>query len=164
MDQEDKKYLTTLFEQQTKSFEKKLDETKVEIRSEMQDMQKGLQGEMQGMRTEIIHEVEHHTGALAAYFQSGLSAVAEQYLSLNTKVDTLGNKVDTLDHKVDALDTKVNVLESKVDVLDAKVSVVESKVDILEEKADETLDILRANQETLIEHDRAIKEIQHAKR
>jgi len=101
------------------------------------------QSELRKMEERILHTMQHHMGALLEHFQSGLSAVAEQYLSLNKKVDALGRQVSTLEEKQDETNQRLNTLE---------------------EKQDETLDILRVNQEILIEHDRAIKELQHEKR
>ncbi|HSX24894.1 MAG TPA: hypothetical protein VLG69_02930 [Candidatus Andersenbacteria bacterium] len=58
------------------------------------------------------------------------------------------------------LEVALEHFEGQVSAVAEQHISLEQKQDIANEKLDEVLDILKANQETLIEHDKAIKELQ----
>ncbi len=93
-----------------------------------------------------IEESKRHMGVLNKHFKSQVMGVAEQYTSLK---DSTNERFDAVDERFDAVDERFDA--------------VEAKQDITNEKLDEVLDILAANQETLIEHDHAIKELQRTR-
>lgn len=83
-----------------------------------------------------IEESKRHMGVLNEHFKSQVVGVAEQYTSLK---DSTNERFDKVDERFDS---------------------VEQKQDITNEKLDEVIEILHANQETLIEHDRVVEELQ----
>lgn len=100
-----------------------------------------------------IEESKRHMGVLNEHFKSQVSGVAEQYTSLK---DSTNERFDGVDKRFDGVDKRFDAVEERLDA-------VEEKQDITNEKLDEVLDILKANQETLIEHDHTIQELQRAR-
>ncbi len=71
-------------------------------------------------------DVKRYIGAVTEEFRGQVSAVAEQFLGLNEKVDQIDQKVSSLDQKVSSLDEKVSSLDEKVSSLDEKVDCLQN--------------------------------------
>ncbi|OGY32987.1 MAG: hypothetical protein A3C02_02645 [Candidatus Andersenbacteria bacterium RIFCSPHIGHO2_02_FULL_45_11] len=143
MTPEDKKYFENLLAKQTHHFDESTVEMKEHFDKSVAETKKDFQAETVAMKKhfdetakEAKEESERHMGVLNEHFKSQVSGVAEQYTSLK-----------------DSTDARFDVVEERFDA-------VEEAQAITNEKLDEVLDILKANQETLIEHDRAVEELQ----
>ena len=70
-------------------FEKKIDEVKSELRSE-------------------VNKVKYHTEILSEKLQSDIKTIAEGHSDLNKKIDKLQNDMTTVKDYIVAVDTKLN--------------------------------------------------------
>jgi peptidoglycan hydrolase CwlO-like protein len=68
-------------------------------------------------------EVKRYIGAVSENFGHQVSAVAEQYLSLNSKVDSLVGKVDSLTEVAGGMKEDIEVIKENIEILKSGVRV-----------------------------------------
>ena len=75
-------------------------------------------------------DLKRYIGAVSENFGHQVSAVAEQFLGLNDKVDSLAGKVDSLNHKLDSHTEMIGRLSEDMEIVKSNIEILKSGIRI----------------------------------
>jgi len=97
-------------------------------------LEKDIKKYIKQVRDEANKDMKRYTGALSEEFQGRVSAIAEEYKSINKNIKEIKRTLESHTEEIGKL--KVDMEENRLDVKDMKSDIKEMRMDLIETKRD----------------------------
>lgn len=102
----------------------------------------------EGRKESHTDEIKRYIGAVTENFQSGVSAIAEQFLGLNKKVDLNTEVTAHLLEEVTMLKEKMTGVQSELKIINERLSRIERTIKEIKDEIKELKSILKNKADT----------------